>query len=127
MDSSVPLSRGLNQPRCHDSAPATNPAAYNAHKPAGASGLVQHVFHSPARIPVAEPPRGDLCAAPPSEKRYSLSSNVGWVHVISKHAAEPDTPVGRPSNPMQDVPPTIHAISEVIHVYIEIMISPGLR
>jgi hypothetical protein len=75
MDSSDPLPRGLNQPKCPGSAPATDPAAFNAHRPgAGASGLVQHVFHLPARIPIAEPPRRDLCAAPPSEKRCTLSS-----------------------------------------------------
>src|SRR5271165_5838599 len=34
--------------------------------------LVQHVFRLPARSPAAEPSRRVPCAAPPSEKRYSL-------------------------------------------------------
>jgi hypothetical protein len=71
---SDPLPRGLNQTKCPVSAPARDPAVFNAHKlRAGASGLVQHVFHLPARMPIAEPLRGDLCAAPPSEKRFMLS------------------------------------------------------
>jgi hypothetical protein len=70
---SDPLPRGLNQTKCPVSAPARDPAVFNAHKlRAGASGLVQHVFHLPARMPIAEPLRGDLCAAPPSEKRFML-------------------------------------------------------
>src|SRR5208337_2595656 len=32
----------------------------------------QHVFRLPARSPAAEPSRRVPCAAPPSEKRYSL-------------------------------------------------------
>jgi hypothetical protein len=72
MVSNDPLSRGLNQPKCPGSAPARDPAAFNAHRlGTGASGLVQHVFHLPARILIGTP-REDLCAAPPSEKRFTL-------------------------------------------------------
>jgi hypothetical protein len=50
------------------------PGAFNAHSPGdGGSGLVQPVFRSPARIPAAESTRRGLCAAPPSEKRYTLT------------------------------------------------------
>ena len=57
MVSSDPFPRGLNQRKCPDSAPAREPAAFNAHKlRAGAGGLVQHVFRLPARMPIAEPP-----------------------------------------------------------------------
>jgi len=74
MVSSDPFPHGLNQPKCPVSAPAREPAAFNAHKlRAGAGGLVQHVFRLPARTQIAEPPRRDLCAAPPSEKRFLLS------------------------------------------------------
>ena len=37
------------------------------------SDLAQHVFRSPARIPATESQRTGLCAAPPSEKRSTLS------------------------------------------------------
>jgi hypothetical protein len=62
MVSSDPLPRGLDQPKCPSNAPARDPAAFNAHRlGTGASGLVQHVFHLPARIPIAEP-LGETCA-----------------------------------------------------------------
>jgi hypothetical protein len=52
----------------------TSKRQFNAHNPGGrGSGLVQPVFRSPARIPAAESTRRGLCAAPPSEKRYTLS------------------------------------------------------
>jgi len=48
------------------------PAAFNAHSWLGGSGLVQHVFRSPARLPLpAATPRAS-CAAPLSEKRSSF-------------------------------------------------------
>src|SRR5260370_42306785 len=62
-------------PRCPTS---KSPGASNPHSPSdGGSGLVQPVFRSPARIPPAESTRKGLCAAPPSEKRYTLSL-VRW-------------------------------------------------
>jgi hypothetical protein len=59
MVSSDPFPRGLDQPKCPGSAPAREPAAFNAHKLRdGAGGLVQHVFHLPARMPITAPPSG---------------------------------------------------------------------
>jgi hypothetical protein len=61
------------RPESPDEASAEDPAAFNAHSPSGTgSGLVQHVFRSPARIqqPI---PAERLCGAPPSEKRSTLS------------------------------------------------------
>src|SRR5208283_650488 len=56
---------------------AKDAAAFNTHSPGcGGSGLAQQVFRSPARIPAAESRRHGLCAAPASEKRYSLSRVV---------------------------------------------------
>src|SRR5437763_9159767 len=61
-------------PGCPGAPPANVRGAFNAHSPGdGGSGLVQPVFRSPARIPAAESIRKGLCAAPPSEKRYTLS------------------------------------------------------
>src|SRR5712672_3069821 len=61
-------------PGCPGAPPANVRGAFNAHSPGdGGSGLVQPVFRSPARIPAAESSRRGLCAAPPSEKRYTLS------------------------------------------------------
>jgi hypothetical protein len=55
-------------------ASAKDAAAFNTHSPGGGgSGLAQQVFRSPARIPASEAGRKGLCAAPASEKRYSLS------------------------------------------------------
>src|SRR5271165_739700 len=72
-------------PRC----PTSNrPGAFNAHSSGdGGSGLVQPVFRSPARIPAAETTRRGLCAAPPSEKRYTLSrinrrGGRGWSYLL---------------------------------------------
>jgi hypothetical protein len=59
MVSSDPFPRGLNQPKCPVCAQAREPAAFNAHKLRdGAGGLVQHVFHLPARMPITEPRSG---------------------------------------------------------------------
>ena len=42
-------------PECPDGASAKDAAAFNAHSPGGGgSGLAQHVFRSPARIPATE-------------------------------------------------------------------------
>src|ERR1700720_3319234 len=61
-------------PGCPGAPPANVRGAFNAHSPGdGGTGLVQPVFRSPARIPAAETTRRGLCAAPPSEKRYTLS------------------------------------------------------
>jgi hypothetical protein len=61
-------------PGCPGRPTSKRPGAFNAHNPGdGGSGLVQPVFRSPARIPSAESTRKGLCAAPPSEKRYTLS------------------------------------------------------
>ena len=95
-----PASSRLNRPRCPDGAPAKDPAAFNAHSPGGGgSGLVQHVFRSPARIPTAEPPRGGPCAAPPSEKRYSFNEKRYSLSPIRKAAR------GNPPSPSIWPPP----------------------
>jgi hypothetical protein len=63
-----------HRPKDPDGGLAKGPDAFNAHSPGGGgSGLVQPVFRSPARIPPAESRRRGSCAAPPSEKRYTLS------------------------------------------------------
>src|SRR3954453_22912821 len=67
--------------RCPSDCPlvasAKDVAAFNTHSPGGGgSGLAQQVFRSPARIPASEAGRKGLCAAPASEKRYSLSGIV---------------------------------------------------
>src|SRR6266404_6308789 len=66
------------------------PGAFNAHNPGdGGSGLVQPVFRSPARIPSAESTRKGLCAAPPSEKRYTFKRKTLYVqakNAIRYHA-----------------------------------------
>src|SRR6267143_1201709 len=65
-------------PGCPGAPPENVRGAFNAHSPGdGGSGLVQPVFRSPARIPPAESSRRGLCAAPPSEKRYTLSRPSG--------------------------------------------------
>jgi hypothetical protein len=59
--------------KCSDGVPAEDPEPFNAHSPGGrGSGLAQHVFRSPARIPAAESSWRSPCAAPPSEKRCTL-------------------------------------------------------
>src|ERR1700677_2262305 len=61
-------------PECPDGSPAKGPAPFNAHsRGGGGSGLVQSVFRSPARPPAWVPLREGSCAAPPSEKRSTLS------------------------------------------------------
>ena len=65
-------------PECPDNAPAKDPEAFKPHSPNDwGSGLVQPVFRSPARIPATESKRTGLSAAPPSEKRYTLSHSIG--------------------------------------------------
>src|SRR5215471_13316504 len=44
--------------------------AFNTHSRARGSGLVQHVFRSPARPSAPAEAHGGPCAAPPSEKRF---------------------------------------------------------
>jgi hypothetical protein len=44
-----------HRPDCLDGAPAKDPGAFNTHSPGGGgSGLVQHIFRLPARIPALE-------------------------------------------------------------------------
>src|SRR3984893_6971604 len=64
-------------PDRHPGCPGAPPAKVRGHSTpialaTGGSGLVQPGFRSPARIPAAESTRRGLCAAPPSEKRYTL-------------------------------------------------------
>jgi hypothetical protein len=55
-------------------------AAIKTHSPGrGGSGLAQHVFRSPARIPATEPQWEGLCAAPPSEKRSTFKRKTLYV------------------------------------------------
>ena len=61
------------RPEFPDGAPADDQGAFNAHSPGGGSGLAQPVFRSPARSPTWVPPRRGSCAAPPSERRSTLS------------------------------------------------------
>src|SRR6267142_2815900 len=69
-------------PGCPGAPPANVRGTFNAHSPGdGGSGLVQPVFRSPARIPAAESSRRGLCAAPPSEKRYTLSQNSKFINI----------------------------------------------
>src|ERR1700712_5135933 len=64
----------IRRPDCSVGASAKEAAAFNAHSPGGTGcGLVQHVFHLPARIQLRSPTAGSQCAAPPSEKRCTLS------------------------------------------------------
>src|SRR5215469_9345688 len=72
------LSRPLRAARFPLPAPSALPMAFNTHSSARGSGLVQHVFRSPARLPAPAEAHGGACAAPPSEKRYSLS----WVRAL---------------------------------------------
>jgi hypothetical protein len=66
--------RALDRQKYSVGASAQNPATFNAHSPGDTgSDLVQYVFRLPARIPTTEPSRKDPCAAPPIEKRSSLS------------------------------------------------------
>src|SRR5438270_376380 len=64
-------------PDRHPGCPGAPPANVRGHSTPitlrRGSGLVQPVFRSPARVPPAESTRKVLCAAPPSEKRYTLS------------------------------------------------------
>src|ERR1700712_1437089 len=64
----------IRRPDCSVGASAKEAAAFNAHSPGGTGcGLVQHVFYLPARIQLRSPTAGSQCAAPPSEKRCTLS------------------------------------------------------
>src|SRR4051812_1555263 len=50
-------------PGCPDGASTKDAAAFNTHSPGGeGSGLAQHVFRSPARIPATEPSPKSTCA-----------------------------------------------------------------
>src|SRR5439155_22864570 len=68
-------------PDRHPGCPGAPPANVRGHSTPitlrRGSGLVQPVFRSPARVPPAESTRKVLCAAPPSEKRYTLSREAG--------------------------------------------------
>src|SRR6266436_3176782 len=91
-------------PGCPGAPPANVRGAFNAHSPGdGGSGLVQPVFRSPARIPAAETTRKDLCAAPPSEKRYTLRKTlyviIGDVMALGKGTL--------PAKPRDGVVPTL--------------------
>jgi hypothetical protein len=69
---------GNRRPKRPDGTPERDPGPFNAHSPDGrGSGLVQHVLRSPARIPAVESSRRDLCAAPASVKRCTLSRVSG--------------------------------------------------
>ncbi len=78
MVSSDPSPRGLNQPKCPVSAPAREPAAFNAHKLRDrAGGLVQHVFHLPSRMPIAASPSGRPVRRAAKRKTLSVI-NIKW-------------------------------------------------
>jgi hypothetical protein len=58
----------------------TDPGPFNAHSTdGGGSGLVQHVLRLPARTPPWNPHERELCAAPVSVKRCTLS-HIGQPH-----------------------------------------------
>ena len=87
MVSSDPFPHGLNQPKCPVSAPAREPAAFNAHKlRAGAGGLVQHVFRLPARMPIAEPPSGRPVRRAAKRKTLSVINNKAAGRCVRKAA-----------------------------------------
>src|SRR5215467_15631061 len=87
------LSRPLRAARFPLPAPSALPMAFNTHSSARGSGLVQHVFRSPARLPAPAEAHGGACAAPPSEKRYSLPA-IGLRMVAAANLVEVAALVG---------------------------------